>query len=95
MTVIVMVANLFGVDMFAKIQNLVAFLLVGSMVVMGIIGALGLGTGQVVSQPASMSTNFFDIVSTTAWHSGCLLEPNMSFQYPKMLKMPNEMCRLV
>ena len=66
MTVIVMVANLFGVDMFAKIQNLVAFLLVGSMVVMGIIGALGLGTGQVVSQPASMSTNFFDIVSTTA-----------------------------
>ena len=66
MTVIVMVANLFGVDMFAKIQNLVAFLLVGSMVVMGIIGALGLGTGQVVSQPASMSTNFSDIVSTTA-----------------------------
>ena len=83
--------------MFAKIQNLVAFLLVGSMVVMGIIGALGLGTGQVVSQPASMSTNFFDIVSTTAvqWHSGCLLVPNMSFQYPKMLKMPNETCRLV
>ena len=29
------------------------------------------------------------------WHSGCLLVPNMSFQYPKMLKMPNEMCRLV
>lgn len=46
MTVIVMVANLFGVDMFAKIQNLVAFLLVGSMVVMGIIGALGLGTDR-------------------------------------------------
>ncbi len=58
MTVIVMVANLFGVDMFAKIQNLVAFLLVGSMVVMGIIGALGLGTGQVVSQPAKHVNEF-------------------------------------
>jgi len=46
MTVIVMIANLYGVDMFAKIQNLVAFLLVGSMVVMGAIGMLGMGTGR-------------------------------------------------
>lgn len=66
MTLIVMVANLFGVDMFAKIQDLVAFLLVGSMVVMGIIGAFQLGTGDVVSQPLSMSTDFSDIVSMTA-----------------------------
>lgn len=66
MTLIVMVANLFGVDMFAKIQDLVAFLLVGSMVVMGIIGAFQLGTGDVVSQPFSMSTDFSDIVSMTA-----------------------------
>lgn len=66
MTLIVMVANLFGVDMFAKIQDLVAFLLVGSMVVMGIIGAFQLGTGNVVSQPLSMSTDFSDIVSMTA-----------------------------
>ena len=61
-----MVANLFGVEMFAKIQDLVAFLLVGSMVVMGIIGAFQLGTGDVVSQPLSMSTDFSDIVSMTA-----------------------------
>ncbi|MGN0154076.1 MAG: APC family permease [Lachnospiraceae bacterium] len=66
MTLIVMVANLFGVDMFAKIQDLVAYLLVGSMVVMGIIGAFKLGTGEAVSQPLTMATDFKSIVSMTA-----------------------------
>ena len=55
MTVIVMIANLYGVDMFAKIQDLVAFLLVGSMLVMGIIGTFKLGTGTVVNQPMNMA----------------------------------------
>ena len=66
MTIIVMIANLYGVDMFAKIQDLVAFLLVGSMLVLGIIGALRLGTGNVVEQPLSMAMNFNDIASMTA-----------------------------
>lgn len=66
MMVIVMMANLFGVDMFAKIQNLVAFLLVGSMLVMGVIGALKIGTGEVVSQPAVMTTSVSEIASMTA-----------------------------
>ena len=34
MTIVIMIANLRGVDMFAKIQDLVAFLLVGSMIIM-------------------------------------------------------------
>lgn len=66
MTVVVMIANLYGVDMFAKIQNLVAFLLVGSMVVMGLIGAFTLGTGEVIHQPLSMATDFKDVVSMAA-----------------------------
>lgn len=66
MTVIVLIANLCGVDMFAKIQDLVAFLLVGSMVVMGIIGMLKLGTGDLVEQPMNMATDFSEIVSMTA-----------------------------
>ena len=53
-------------DMFAKIQNLVAFLLVGSMVVMGAIGMLGLGTGHMVHQPLSMARDFKDVVSMAA-----------------------------
>lgn len=66
MTVIVMIANLYGVDMFAKIQDVVAFLLVGSMLVLGIIGMLGLGTGQEVVQPYNMVSDFKGVVSMIA-----------------------------
>ena len=66
MTIILLIANLRGVDMFAKIQDLVAYLLVGSMVLMGVIGALGLGTGKMVHQPMCMATNFSSVVSMTA-----------------------------
>ena len=37
-SVIILIANLRGVDMFAKIQNLVCYLLLGSMLIMGLIG---------------------------------------------------------
>lgn len=66
MVVIVLIANLFGVDMFAKIQNIVAVLLIGSLVVLGIIGAVGLGTGVRVEQPYVTSTNASEIISMTA-----------------------------
>ena len=66
MTVIVMIANLYGVDMFAKILDVVAFLLVGSMLVLGIIGMLGLGTGQEVVQPYNMASDFKGVVSMIA-----------------------------
>lgn len=52
--------------MFAKIQDLVAFLLVGSMIIMGLIGMLKLGTGQVVSQPYTMATKPSELFSATA-----------------------------
>ena len=51
MTVVILLANLRGVDMFAKIQDIVAFLLVGSLVAMGFIGMIGMGTGVKVDQP--------------------------------------------
>lgn len=66
MVVVVLIANLYGVDMFAKIQDIVAFLLIGSLAVMGFIGMLGLGTGIKVDQPAIINTNFGDIISMTA-----------------------------
>ena len=61
-TAILLIANLQGVDMFAKVQDLVAYLMLGSMLIMGIIGILGLGTGVRVEQPLTMSTNLSDIV---------------------------------
>ena len=72
-----LIANLKGVDMFAKIQDAVAYLMVGSMVIMGVIGMLGLGTGKKVSQPMVLSADWKTIVSMTALHSGCLLVQNM------------------
>lgn len=66
MTIVVMIANLYGVDMFAKIQDLVAFLLVGSMLIMGIIGMFGFGTGAMVQQPYSMVSSWKEVVSMVA-----------------------------
>lgn len=66
MTIVVMIANLYGVDMFAKIQDLVAFLLVGSMLIMGIIGMFGLGTDAMVQQPYSMVSSWKEVVSMVA-----------------------------
>ena len=60
---ILMILNLFGVDMFAKVQNIVAYGLIGSLVVMGILGCIKMGTGEVVTQPSALSTNFGDICS--------------------------------
>ena len=66
MTVIILIANLRGVDMFAKIQDVVAFLLVGSLVVMGFIGMIGVGTGVKIDQPAVLEADFGSIASMTA-----------------------------
>lgn len=61
--VILVILNLFGVDMFAKVQNIVAYGLIGSLVVMGILGCIKVGTGEVVEQPAAISARFSDICS--------------------------------
>lgn len=60
MVVVLIFANLRGVDIFAKIQNVVAYVLIGSLILMGVIGMLGLGTGTVVEQPANLATSFTD-----------------------------------
>ncbi len=60
---ILTVFNLFGVDMFAKIQNIVAYGLIGSLIILGLIGTFGLGTGTVVEQPAVISSNIGDMFS--------------------------------
>lgn len=60
MVVILMLANLRGVDIFAKVQNVVAYVLIGSLIIMGIIGTLGLGTGEIVSQEANLAGSFTD-----------------------------------
>lgn len=65
LTVVLVLVNLRGVDMFAKIQNIVAFLLIGSMVVLGLVGAIGLGSGEPVTQ-AMPDGSFLEGISSSA-----------------------------
>lgn len=60
MIAILIFANLHGVDLFAKIQNIVAYVLIGSLMIMGLIGTLGLGTGEPVAQPMNLAGSFPD-----------------------------------
>lgn len=57
------IVNLNGVDMFAKIQDFVAYGLILSLIIMGLIGCFKLGTGEVINQEAVISYNFKDITS--------------------------------
>lgn len=61
--VVLIIANLYGIDMFAKIQDFVAYGLIISMVLMGLVGMLKAGTGTVVSQPWVLSSKPSDIMS--------------------------------
>ncbi|MGN0666506.1 MAG: APC family permease [Huintestinicola sp.] len=61
--VILTITNMFGVDMFAKIQNFVAYGLIGSLTIMGLIGVFRIGSGEVVEQPAVLSSAPGDVLS--------------------------------
>ena len=61
--IILIIANLLGVDMFARIQDLVAYGLIFSLAAMGIIGVLGLGTGEQVTQEMNRAESFGDCFS--------------------------------
>ena len=60
---VLIVANLTGIDMFSKIQNLVVYGLILSLVLMGLLGILGLGTGALVEQPAYPGERFPNVFS--------------------------------
>lgn len=60
---VLITANLLGVDMFAKIQNVVVYGLIFSLVAMGLIGILGLGTGEKLIQKMNISGSISDTFS--------------------------------
>ena len=60
MVAVLILANLQGVDIFAKVQNVVAYVLIGSLIIMGLIGTLGLGSGKVIAQPSNLAGSFSD-----------------------------------
>lgn len=60
---VLILINMNGVDMFAKIQNIVAYGLIISLAVMGILGCIKAAPGTVVTQPAVLSSSFTDVTS--------------------------------
>lgn len=61
--VILIIVNLRGIDLFAKIQDIVAYGLIISLVLMGLMGIFHLGTGEPVDQPLVLSAAPGDIFS--------------------------------
>ncbi|MFQ8902269.1 MAG: hypothetical protein ACLR7D_10615 [Lachnospira eligens] len=58
MAFVSLVINLFGVDIFSKVQNIVVFLLIGSMVLIGLIGVCKLGISSNVVDYAANAPTF-------------------------------------
>lgn len=56
--VVLIAANLMGIDMFAKVQNFVAYGLIISLILMGLLGIFGIGTGEKVSRTMNMADSF-------------------------------------
>lgn len=61
--IVMIIANLNGIDIFAKVQNIVAYGLIGSLVIMGILGAMKIGTEPTVDQVWALTDNPFEIMS--------------------------------
>lgn len=60
--IVLVLVNLRGVDMFAKVQNIVAYGLIFSIVILGLAGWFKLGTGEVIEQPAVIAGDFESIL---------------------------------
>ena len=58
---ILIAINLNGVDIFAKVQDFVAYALIISLLILGVLGTIKVGTGTPISQPAVLSSKFSDI----------------------------------
>lgn len=84
------VINCFGVDIFSKIQNIVVILLIGSMILMGVIGTLGLGSGEVlttVQQSAPAVSGVSGVMSMAALAFWLFI--GVEFVIPVAKKMKN------
>ena len=59
---IIIILNCRGVDMFAKVQDVVAYALIVSLIVMGAMGCFHLGQGQIVQQDLSFHASFGQVM---------------------------------
>ena len=66
LTVILVVINLMGVNMSTLVQSIIASFMVISLLILGIIGAFGLGSGETVTQTVELNVGIKDVLPLTA-----------------------------
>lgn len=66
LTIILVLINLRGVNMSTAVQSVIAAVMIVSLLALGLIGALGLGSGQMVQQNPVITTNLNKILPLTA-----------------------------
>ena len=65
-TIILIIVNLKGVNMSTLLQEIVASFMVISLIILSVVGALGIGTGAKIEQPAVISSDLADVLPLTA-----------------------------
>lgn len=66
LTIVLIIINLMGVNMSTMLQTIIASFMVVSLMILGVIGAVGAGSGEIVSQPSALSTSIGDVLPLTA-----------------------------
>ncbi len=66
LTIVLIIVNLRGVNMSAALQSVIAAFMVASLFILGIIGALGQGSGETVQQQGVLSSKIGDVLPLTA-----------------------------
>lgn len=65
-SLILMFMNLFGLDIFAKVQDFTAYLLIAAMLFLGLVGAFRIGTGEIITQPWVIGGDFTSVAGMIA-----------------------------
>lgn len=66
LTILLIVINLLGVNMSAKLQTIIASFMIASLLIMGVIGAFGMGLNKTIQQPVNLSLELSQILPLTA-----------------------------
>lgn len=69
-----------GVNMSALVQSIIASFMVISLLILGIIGAFGLGSGETVTQTVELNVGIKDVLPLTAVAFWFLLIQNLLFR---------------
>ena len=65
LTIVLIIINLRGVQVSTLVQSVIAAIMVTSLLALGLIGALGLGSGAEAAQPLVLDTDLSDILPLT------------------------------